>query len=318
MQEICEDPADINVDPELLPAEYDKLIPAESLVHGKHNPRREQPSATLRRSIQRRGINRPLIVRIDSDDNPYHVTDGWQRYQAATDCGWEYLPTRVYESLRAALTATEVESIVNQWTTYEWAQYFQSLATDVEADSRQQRVEKVAALTDKARSPYTVRKYLDVLELPEEIHPLLVDGPAGDEQSWHALQNHNSDVRQYGDLSWEVAAKLGRNQSHLPYDRVLGIAAQAVEFETKNGAQEFVETAIQNPQRPLESIRKEVLFGQQHARYLEVPRVHVRLTREKKRAVMEHCAETNQALTDLVTAEIKSLADQLNANQSES
>jgi ParB/RepB/Spo0J family partition protein len=317
MQDICEDPAEVDIDAELLPAEYDQLIAAESLVHGKHNPRREQPSATLRRSVQHRGINRPLIVRLDSEDDSYHITDGWQRYQAATDCGWEYLPARVYESLRAALTATEVESIVNQWTTYEWAQYFQSLATDVAADSRQQRVEKVAALTDKARSPYTVRKYLDVLELPEEIHSLLVDGPAGDEQSWYALQNYNPDVRQYSELPWDVAALLGRNISKLPHDRVLGIAALAVEFETKNGAQEFVETAIQNPQRPLESVRKEVLFGRQHARYLEIPRVHIRLTREEKRAIMEHCADTNQALTDLVTSEIKSLVEEVTTGQSE-
>jgi ParB/RepB/Spo0J family partition protein len=311
MQATLANPADVDIDEELLPASYDQLLPAEVLVHGRHNPRRVQPSATLRRSIQNRGLNRPLIVRPDPESDVYHITDGWQRYQAATDTGWEHLPVRVYESPLAALEATEVESIVREWSTYEWAQYCRSLATEIEAESRQQCVEQIAELTDKARSPYTIRKYLDVLELPEEVHLLLVDGPVGDTQAWHALKNHNPDVRQYGEIPWEVAAQLARNQAELPRDRILGIAAWAVTFDTKGDAQEFVATAAEHPQRPLETIRREVLFGQQHTRYLEVPRTHVRLTREEKRAIMDYCAETKQSLTDLVTAEIKTLADEV-------
>lgn len=179
MQDLLPNPADVDIDPELLPAEYDQLIATELLIHGDHNPRKVHPSSTLRRSIQHRGINRALIVRPDPDNDYYHITDGWQRYQAATDCGWEYLPVKVYDSVMAALEATEVESIVREWSTYEWAQYCRSLATEVKANSRQQRVEKVAEVTDKARSPYTIRKYLDVLELPNEIHPLSVPHKAG-------------------------------------------------------------------------------------------------------------------------------------------
>lgn len=314
MQDTLENQIDTDVDEELLPDGYDRLIAAESLVHGEHNPRRVQPSSTLRRSIERRGINRPLIVRPDPESSHYHITDGWQRYQAATDNGWGYLPVRVYESSLAALEATEVESIVREWSTYEWAEYCRSLSTEIEAESRQQRVEKIVELTDKARSAYTIRKYLDVLELPDEIHPLLVDGPVGDTQSWQALKNHNPDVRHYNGLSWEVAAQLGRNQSSLSWDRVLGIAAWAVTFETKGDAQEFITTAVEQSQRPLDSIRKEVLLGQQHTRYLEVPGTHIRLTRDEKRAIMDYCVETKQSLTDLVAEEIKSIADEVTTN----
>jgi ParB/RepB/Spo0J family partition protein len=311
MHETLTNPANVDVDPELLPAAYDRLLPADVLIHGRHNPRRVQPSGILRRSIENRGLNRALIVRPDADKDVYHITDGWQRYQAAIDCGWEYLPVRVYESPLAALEATEVESIVREWSTYEWAQYCWSLAAEIEAESRQQQVEKIAKLTDKARSPYTIRKYLDVLELPDEIHPLLVDGPVGNTQSWQALKNHNPDVRHYSDLSWKVAAQLARNQSELSRDRVLGIAAWAVTFETKSDAQEYVATATEQPQQPLETIRKEVLFGQQHTQYLEVPPTQVRLNSNEKRAIMDYCAETKQSLTDLVTAEMKSLAEKV-------
>jgi len=226
----------------------------------------------------------------------------------ATDCGWEALPVRVYESPLAALEATEAQSIVREWSTYEWANYCRSLATEVDAESRQQRVENVADITGKARSPYTIRKYLEVLELPDEIHPVLVDGPSGESQSWYALQNYNPDVRQYSKLPWDVAAQLSRAQSDLPDERVLGIAAWAVTFDTTSDAQEFVASATEQPQRPLETVRREVLFGQQHARYLEVPRTPVRLSREEKRAIMDYCAETRQSLTTLVTEEIEALA----------
>ena len=311
MQANITDTANIDIDEELLPASYDRLLQAEVLVHGEHNPRRVQPSETLRRSIKNRGLNRPLFVRPDSDKDVYHITDGWQRYQAATDAGWEYLPVRVYESPLSALEATEVESIVREWSTYDWAKYCQSLATEIEAESRQQCVEKIVELTDKARSKHTIRKYLDVLELPDEIHPLLVDGPDGDAQSWYALKNHNPDVRKCGGLPWEVAARLARNQDQLSRTRVLGIAAWAVTFDTKDDAQEFVATATEDPQRPLKTIRKAVRVGQQHTRYLEIPRTYVRLTRDEKRAMMDYCAETKQSLPDIVEDEIKSLVDEV-------
>jgi ParB/RepB/Spo0J family partition protein len=316
MQDTLEESAEADIETELLPAEYDRLISADLLVHGEHNPRRVRPSSTLRRSIERRGLNRPLIVRPDPDSGYYHITDGWQRYQAATDCGWESLPVRIFDSPLDALEATEVESIVREWSTYEWAQYCRSLATEIEAGSRQQRVEQIAELTDKARSPYTIRKYLDVLELPDDVHPLLVDGPVGDTQSWQALRNHNPDVRQYGGLSWQVAAQLSRAQPELSHERVLGIAAWAVTFDTKSDAQEFVATAAEQSQRPLGSIRKEVLFGQQHTRYLEVPRTHIRLTRDEKQAIMDYCAENKQSLTDIVAGEIQSLVDEISSEKS--
>lgn len=105
-----------------------------------------------------------------------NITDGWQRYQAATACGWEQLPVRIYETALDALAATETASIVREWLTYEWAQYCQSVAAELEADSTQALAELVADRTVK--SPRTVRRYLSVLSLPEETHPLLTDGPA--------------------------------------------------------------------------------------------------------------------------------------------
>lgn len=296
------------IDETLLPDAYDRLVSVEKLVHGEHNPRRVQPTATLRRSITRRGLNQALIVRPDPDTDVYHITDGWQRYQAATDCGWEELPVVVYDSALAALEATEVDSIVREWTTYQWAQYYQSLAAEVDAASRQQLVETVATMTDGARSPVTVRKYLDALSLPEEVHLLLSDERAGSEQEWAALKNHNPAVRQYGGLWWDVAAQLAREMSSLDRSRVVGIAANAVAFETQADASEFVSDAAARPETPLETIRKEVLYGQEHDRYLEVPRVAVKMNREQKQAIMKHCRENRRSLTDIVTERIISLA----------
>jgi ParB-like chromosome segregation protein Spo0J len=297
-------------DEPLLPDTYDELVPVETLKHGEHNPRREQPTARLRRSIQRHGLDRALIVRPDPDQEVYHITDGWQRYQAATDCGWEVLPVRVYETPLAALEATEVASLGRSWSTYDWAQYYQSLANEVEAESRQRVIERVAELTDGARTAVTIRKYLDALSLPVETHPLLRDDNAGSEHAWAALKNHNPDVRQYNGLSWDVAARLARHQDSLNKQRVVAIAANAVEYEI-TVAEEFVAEAAARPETPLARIGQEVLYGDQHDRYLEVPRVAVRLDHDEKQAIMNHCHQTRQSLSEIVTERIEALAQEV-------
>ncbi len=289
-----------------LPSEYDALVGVESLVHGTHNPRQVTPSEELRESVAEAGISKPLIVRLDASDGVYHITDGWQRYQAATACGWEQLPVKIYETALDALAATETASIVREWSTYEWAQYCESVASELAADSTQELAEMVAERTVK--SPRTVRRYFDVLSLPEEVHPLLVDGPDGTSQQWTALKHHNSEVRRYDGLSWTVAGYLARRQSSLSTDRVVGIGAMAVEFEHSDDAMEFVDRAVEAPDTRLATVRKEVLFGQQHPRYLEVPRVAVALDREEKQAVMEYCHQHRRSLSDVVTETIRSLA----------
>jgi ParB/RepB/Spo0J family partition protein len=298
------------VDEALLPDAYDKVVPVEKLVHGEHNPRRVQPTERLRQSIQRHGIDQALIVRPDPEADLYHITDGWQRYQAATDCGWTALPVRVYETALAALEATEVASLGRSWSPYDWAQYYDSLASELEAGSRQQLIERVAALTDGARTAATIRKYLDALSLPEEIHPLLREDNGGSKQAWAALKNHNPEVRQYDGLPWEVAARLARQQERVNKERVIAIAATAVEFDTP-ARKEFVGEAVGRPETPVTTIRQEVLYGHQHTRYLEVPRVAVRLDHDEKQAIMDHCHQTRKSLSEIVTERIEGLAQEV-------
>jgi len=304
---------------ELLPDTYDALLPIEQLIHGEHNPRRVRPSETLKQSIAGFGMKKPLIVRPDPDeDDVYHVTDGWQRYQAAVSCGWEQLPVRLYEDTLAALEATEMESIVREWSTYEWAQYCRSLAEEIETDteSKAERARQVAART--SREADTVRRYIDVLSVPDEVHVLLSDGPEGDEQQWSALQNHNPDVRQYGELQWKVADRLARNQSGISEQRVLEIAATAVEFQTVEQGIQFVDLAVANPETRVDLLQRKVLFGKDYEQYLVVPRVSVKLSTAEKRAIMDHCHEQRKPLSEIVSESITSLADEVTEDDPES
>jgi ParB/RepB/Spo0J family partition protein len=288
-----------------LPAEYDRVVPVEQLVHGEYNPRQASPSADLQRSIEQSGLDRALIVRPDEDRAVYHITDGWQRYQAATNCGWEALPVQMFDSALGALEAAETASIVREWSTYAWAKHCQALAQEVTATSHQERIEEVALRTSKSAA--TVRRYLDVLSLPDVVHPLLIDGPEGSEQAWAAVQNYNSDVRRYEGLCWTAAHQLARRQSELSPDRVLGIAAYAVEFEYNDDAIEFIESAAEQPDKQLDTVRRAVLIGQQHPRYIEVPRTVVRMDRAEKQALLSYCRDQRVSLTDLVTEQLESL-----------
>jgi len=305
---MVETSAECKIDQRQLPANFDELVPVDKLVHGEHNPRRVQPKDSLRKSISQNGLDRPLIVRPDADRDVYHITDGWQRYQAATDCGWEHLPVEVYETTLDALRATETASIVREWSKYEWATYCQSLAAQFEANSRHALIEQVAAQT--IHSPQTVRRYLDVMSLPGEIHPLLKNGPEGGTQEWAMLRNYNDDVRQYSGLWWTVAAQISRGQSSVTRSRIISIAAQAVEFELADDAMEFVELALENPHTDLNTLRRQVLLGNHHGQYLLVPRVPVQLKDRKKQAIMDYCHENRISLSEVVTEKIESLADE--------
>ena len=233
-------------------------------------------------------------------------------YQAATGLGWEALSVVVYDSSLAALSATETASIVHEWSTYEWAQYCQSLAVELRqaSDSRRQVAARVAART--SRSTQTVQRYLNGLSLPTVVHPLLCDGPAGDEQAWQALQNYNGSVRQYNGLSWTVAARLGRRgrEEGVTVDRTIGAAAHAVEYET-SAALTFVDRAMTEPAVPFRTVHRQMQQTNRYGESLQVPSVTVALETAEREAIMAYCAEQRQPLSALIESQIRALATEL-------
>ena len=298
-------------DDSMLPDEDYTLVPASKLVHGEHNPRREKPKDTLRQSIKGSGINCPLIVWYDDENDVYHITDGWQRYQAAVDADWKMLPVKVCESIREALDETKDESAGRRaWGPYEWAQFCQSMAQEIQTDddSKMDIARKVAEAVDL--NVNTVRRYLNVLSLPQVIHPLLTVGPDGSAQQWAHLQNHNTDIRQYKGLRLQVADRLATLQSSVQSDeRLIAIATYAVEFSEPEDAIEFIEKAVENTDQRLDMVQREILVGNDHNQYLIAPRVAIKLSPEKRRAVMDHCHEQRRQLSDIVSEKITSLAE---------
>jgi len=300
-------------DPALLPDGEYTLVHISNLVHGEHNPRRVQPKDGLRRSVEGSGINYPLIVRPDPTEDIYHIIDGWQRYQAAADCGWEVLPVKICNTLMEAFEETNLASIgKREWTIYDRARFCRSLFDELktEDDSKTAIARQVGERLD--RNPNAVRQYVNVLSLPGEIHPLLTNGPEGTSKQWDVLKNYNEDVRQYNGLWWQVADVLATRQSEVSSkDRLIAIAANAVEFSNPDDAKEFIKKAAADDNRPLDMIRREVRTGSNHDQYLIVPRVPVKLSAEKKQAIMDHCHQNRISLSEVVTKEIESLANEI-------
>jgi ParB/RepB/Spo0J family partition protein len=293
-----------------LPPVYDELVNIEQLDHGKYNPRCVAPKEELVDSIARDGIQQPLIVWYDETKEVYQVTDGWQRYQAATQLGWEKLPVVIHETALEALEAAESASIVREWSTYHWARYCQSTAKEIAASSYNERIKQVAARVSKSES--TVDRYLAALALPEEVHVLLSEGPDGSEQEWQALQNHNETVRRYGDLSWVVAAKLGRTYraGEISQGRAIALAANAVCYEL-DLATSFVELGCDEPEWPVQTIHRLVQQNAEDGEYLQVPRVSVPLEKNQKQQVMKYCAEKKTPLSELVSSHLQEFAEGL-------
>ncbi len=291
-----------------LPPVYDKLVPIESLQYDKHNPRRVAPTDELVASIRRDGVQQPLIVWPDPDDDVYYITDGWQRYQATTQLGWEQLPVVIHDTVEEALEATEAASIVREWSTYTWAKFCEAVAQEVDASSFTEKAKKVSDRVVKSES--SVYRYLSALALPDETHVLFTDGLEGTEREWEVLANYQEGVRRYNGLSWVVAAKIGRAyyDGEISTERAIEIAANAVRYNTKMGVI-FVEKACEQSDYPVETIHQLIHQEDLGSPYLQVS--HIPVQADEKQQIMEYCARKRTPLSSLVADLVQDFAQNL-------
>jgi ParB/RepB/Spo0J family partition protein len=298
-----------------LPDSYDKLIPTNRLRHGTHNVRRASPSEQLKRSIEKDGLTNALTVRDPGGGDAYHITDGWQRYQAAVELGWDELPVNVYEDTLSALEAAEAQSIVREWTTYQAAQHVQSLYSELTADgiNSNEAAEVVAERT--ARSKPTVRRYLRSLRLPEDLQPLLKTRQNITATEWQTLKNYREDIRRYDGLSWKVAEVAGQHSDDLADDRLRRVLLATPEYTADDGKR-LIREAARDPEAPLEMLRYRLFdgAGSDH-NYIRIPQTGVRLEDEKKEAVMDYCHEQKVHLSDVVERQVRQFAERVESDQ---
>jgi ParB/RepB/Spo0J family partition protein len=298
-----------------LPDSYDELIPIEQLRHGSHNVRHASPSEELKSSVEKRGINDAIVVR-PADGDAYHITDGWQRYQAAVELGWTELPANIYRDTLQALKAAETQSIVREWTTFQWANHARSLCeelTTTETAVDNATVETVAEQISKSKP--TVRRYLNALRLPELLHPLLKQRQNITEDEWKALQNYKPDIRRYNGLSWKVAAEAGARCDQVSKERIITTVTEAVEYDADDGIT-FVNEAIDDPEVSLAMIQYRLFDGSGGShKYLRVPQMQVRLEEEKRESVMDYCHNRKIHLSDLIEKQVKQFAEHVDTDE---
>lgn len=296
-----------------LPDTYDKLVPCSKLRHGEHNVRSVAPRPELKRSIEKDGIQDALIVRPAATGEQYHVTDGWQRYQAAVELGWEQLPVAVYGDTLSALEAAEAQSIVREWTTYQWATHIRSLYEQLaDGESVSSAATKMADRTPKSKP--TIKRYLNALRLPGEIRPLLKQRQNITDDEWQAAANYRSDVRRFEGLSWQVAAEVGKHAGELERDRLLRVALATLGYDTETG-KKLVQEAVADPGASVEMLKYRILDGAQtQENWIRIPQTGVRIENEKKEAVMDYCQRRRVHLSDIVERYIREFADDISAD----
>jgi ParB/RepB/Spo0J family partition protein len=298
-----------------LPEAYDKMVSVELLRHGEHNVRRSVPSENLKRSIERDGIETPLVARRpDVDSEVLHITDGWQRYQAAFDLGWRKLPVNIYEDTIDALEAAERNSIVDEWTTYHAAQHVQSLYQESEkdADDDSELISHIAERT--SRSTQTVRRYLNAFKIPEVLHPLLKEPHNITDAEYRRLKNDLQEVRQYGGLSWQVAEELGPYRDEVEDELLIKVALRTLKYKSEN-AIPFVHRVLSD-NTDTESLQKaeyELFNGVtpgQECR-MQIPRFTMRLDPDKREAMIDHLQARKLHLSDAVEQQVREFAEQV-------
>jgi len=296
-----------------LPDSYDKLVPINQLRHGTHNVRRASPSEQLKRSIEKDGLTDALTVRDASDG--YEITDGWQRYQAAVELGWDDLPVNIYTDTLSALEAAEAQSIVREWTTYQAAQHVESLHDELveEGIAAADAVEVVAERT--ARSEPTVRRYLRALQLPPELKPLLKTRQNITATEWQTLENYRDDIRRYDGLSWKVAEVAGQHRESITDDRLRRVVLASIEYTADDGKR-LIREAARDPDASLKMLQYRLFDGTASEQHLiRIPQTAVRLEDEKKQAVMDYCHDQKVHLSDVVERQVHQFAERLEGGQ---
>jgi ParB/RepB/Spo0J family partition protein len=296
-----------------LPDNYDAVVSCDRLRHGKHNVRVSSPSGNLKRSIEKDGIEKPLITRRPSADSELlHVTDGWQRYQAAVELGWQELPVNIYEDTMAALEAAERNSIVDEWTTFQAASHVSSLYQELPTDDTNE-AETIAHISDRtARSEQTVYRYLNALNLPEVLHPLLKKRANITEAEWQALENYRDDVRQYDGISWQVAAEAGQRAADVDDERLIRIMLATLGYTSTNGI-ELVQELINDPDKSIRMAEFSLFSGvaPEEERLMHVPQFSLTIKEEKKSAVLDYCHANRMHLSDVVEQRVREFAEQV-------
>lgn len=299
-----------------LPDSYDELVPVERLQHGEHNVRYASPSEQLKRSIEKDGVQNPLVVRPVDGGDGYQVTDGWQRYQAAVELGWNDLPVNIHEDTLSALEAAETQSIVREWTTFQAAKHvnalFQELNGDVGDESK--AVEVVAERT--ARSKPTVRRYLNALQLPDVLVPLLKKRQNITEGEWDALKNYKEDIKQYDGLSWQVAALAGERLNQVPQGRIIRVVLATLAYDMEEGKR-LVSEAADDPEASVSMLKYRLFDGgsNKHHNWIRIPKTGIRMENEKKQAVMDYCHQRKKHLSDVVEEQMRDFAEQVNRDE---
>jgi len=296
-----------------LPDNYDAVVPSERLRHGEHNVRVSAPSETLKRSIEKDGIEKPLITRRPSADSELlHVTDGWQRYQAAVELGWQELPVKIYNNTMAALEAAERNSIVDEWTTFHAASHVSSLYQELPVDEMGE-ADTIAHIADRtARSQQTVRRYLNAFSLPEALHPLLKKRGNITDAEWQAVENYRDDVRQYDGFSWQVAAEAGQRADQVSDERLIRVMLATL-GHTSNDGIELVRELIDNPDCSIRMAEYRLFdgVGPDEERSMHVPQFSLTIDEEKKSAILDYCHQNRIHLSDVVEQRVREFADQV-------
>lgn len=304
---------EVSVDEERLPDSFDILVEPDELERGEYNVRNASPDLELRESIAEDGILQALIVRDDPDKERLQVTDGWQRYQAATSLGFPLLPIKLYEDTEKALNDAEARSIVDNWTSFDMAQHAQFCKEQLDTDGLSQN-EIIEQTTEKTkRSKPTVKRYLNALRLPEVLHPLLKNRESVKPTEWMALQNLRADIKQYGGLSWQVAAEAGANiEAFEDEEKLIRVMLETVRMNTTNGIA-FVEELVDSPDRSIRMAKESVFGGpsaEEKAR-LELPRVYIDMKPEEKKQLMNYLASTKTSLPSVIRTQLRLMTQEL-------
>lgn len=286
-----------------LPDQYDELIGADELAwDAEYNVRKAVPSTELIESIRSTGIKYALTVRPAPDRDIYLIADGWQRYQAGVQVGYETLPCDVYETERALVEARRA-SINDEWTLEETIKHHVSVYQRYREQglSKQEAIERTTDTHEIHQS--TLWRYRRAYALPPLARSLLKPPEKRTDDEWQQLQKFDPEIKRYQSrLPIDVAARLGKlyTTCDLEEKQVIETAVVLLGVET-DIALAVIDGLEPNPDRnPEELLTSELVTDTTTNGVIRLPQSIV-TDEEIKGALERHCQQTRRPLADVIT-----------------
>ena len=223
----------------------ERSVPIEKLYLDLKNPRIEDPSEELIKSVKKDGVKEPLIT-WQKNENKILICDGWERYQAGIMANLTEFTCHVYTDHLKALKRAKLVSIVKPWTKYQKYKFCKIFYDTCIEEGMTEEKALQRTINDLPYNEQTIYRYLRVMtDLPSTAQSLLKKPKNRTREEWNKLEHYNISFKKKI-LSISVTDAIVQNLKNFSEEKICQIAVDLLGLNATN-AKKAIYRVSQNP-----------------------------------------------------------------------